>query len=251
VAVPVAWAAWLLRIPVVSHESDVTPGLANRLIAPLARKLLYTFPETGKYVKGDSEHVGTPVRAELLAGSRERGLALTGFAKDERLPTYLVTGGSQGAQRLNDALLAVLPGLVGHARVIHLTGKGKAIPFTHAHYKAFEYVQDELKDLFAVTDFVVSRAGANSLFEFLALRKPMLLVPLELGSRGDQVINAEAFARSGWAHVLREKDLTKETFGAALERLAVDGPAMVTREAEFDGRGVADRILTILASTVR
>ena len=246
VAVPVAWAAWLLRIPVVSHESDVTPGLANRLIKPVAYKLLYTFPETASYLQGKSEQVGTPIREQLFLGDRVRGEALCGFAAEE-LPTILVMGGSQGAQRVNEALKAILPWLVEHARVIHLTGAGKGIGFTHARYKSFEFLSEEMKDVYALSDFVISRAGANSLFEILALRKPMLLIPLESGSRGDQVINAESFQKQGWAKVLREKHLNNETLKAAILELLSDGESIRLAQASYSGEGAAERILKALS----
>lgn len=158
VAVPIAWAAWLWRIPVISHESDLTPGLANRLIAPVAKRLVYTFPETGKYLRGRGEAVGTPIRPELFTGDKAVGATLCGFTTTDSLPTILVMGGSQGAQRLNSALAEILPWLVEHARVVHLTGKGKGLGFSHSNYRAFEFVQDELKHLYALADVVVSRA---------------------------------------------------------------------------------------------
>jgi len=252
VAVPVAWAAWVLRIPVISHESDVTPGLATRLIAKVARQILYTFPDTKAHLGGVSAaHVGTPIRMELFQGSRQAGLELCGFDAGESLPTYLVMGGSQGAQRVNEALREILPELLTRARVIHLTGAGKSLDFRHPRYKSFEFVQGELKDLFAAADLVVSRAGANSIFEFLALKKPMLLVPLELGSRGDQVINAEAFRKNGWATVLRDKELTPETFMAALAQLEAGAPAMRAKQAAFTGTDAAGRILAAIAAAAQ
>lgn len=246
VAVPIAWAAWCLRIPVVSHESDLTPGLANKLIAPIARTVLYTFPETAKYLGTKGQHAGTPVRAELLLGDARRGAALCGFDPAEKLPTYLVMGGSQGAQRINDALLALLPDLLKRARVIHLTGQGKALDFKHPRYKGFEFVRDELKDLYALADGIISRSGANSIFEFLALRKPMLLIPLELGSRGDQIANAESFAKNGWALTLRETGLTAASLGDAVVRLDAASPAMREKQAAFSAAGAAETILGIL-----
>ncbi len=252
VAVPVAWAAWLLRIPVVSHESDVTPGLANRLIAPIARRIVYTFPETGKYLQGKpSTHVGTPVRRELLEGDRRRGAEFCSFDPGETLPTFLFMGGSQGAQRINDALKAILPWLLETSRVVHLTGKGKGLAFKHSRYKGFEFVGNELKDIFALSDYVVSRAGANSIFEFLALRKPMLLIPLEQGSRGDQVINAESFAAKGWAKIQRETMLSPETLKAALAGLKVAGPTMQIEQAKFSGSDAADKILAVIAEAAK
>ncbi len=252
VAVPVAWAAWLLRIPVVSHESDVTPGLANRLIAPFCLKICYTFPETKKYLPSKhAEHVGTPIRAELFEGSPGAGAKFAGFDPAEKLPTFLVMGGSQGAQRINEALKEILPELLQSSRVIHIHGKGKSINFSHPRYRGYEFVTGELKDLFALADVVISRAGANSIFEFLALKKPMLLIPLEQGSRGDQVINAESFAEKGWARILRERDLNAASLRTALEELRRDAPAIREKQAQFNGKDAADKILNVLAEAAR
>ncbi len=251
VSVPVAWAAWLLRIPVVSHESDVTPGLATKLIAPLAKKIVFTFAETAKYLPANAERVGTPVRAELFAGDRAKGLALCGFDPSEPLPTWLVMGGSQGSQRLNDALLAILPELAKTARVIHLTGKGKTLAYAHPRYRGFEFVTAELPDLYAASDLVLSRAGANSIFEFLALRKPMLLIPLEIGSRGDQVVNAASFVKSGWAEVLRETELTAASLAMKMGELEAGREGIMAKQQSFDGRDAAEKILGVLEAVAR
>jgi UDP-N-acetylglucosamine--N-acetylmuramyl-(pentapeptide) pyrophosphoryl-undecaprenol N-acetylglucosamine transferase len=191
------------------------------------------------------------VRAELFAGDAARAAAFCGFDPAEKLPTYLVMGGSQGAQRINEAMLAILPWLVTRARVVHLTGKGKALDFAHPRYKGFEFVSAELKDLFALADFVVSRSGANSIFEFLALRKPMLLIPLELGSRGDQIVNAESFVKNGWAAVLRETALTSESLKAAMLDLEKNAEAMRAKQSEFAGRDAADKILAAIAAVAK
>jgi UDP-N-acetylglucosamine--N-acetylmuramyl-(pentapeptide) pyrophosphoryl-undecaprenol N-acetylglucosamine transferase len=246
VAVPVAVAGWILRIPVVSHESDLTPGLANKLIAPFARQILYTFPETKRYVPASAAHVGTPVRSELFTGDRERGAKFCGMDPAAKQPVFLVMGGSQGAQRVNELVRDVLPWIMEQGRLVHLTGAGKGIGYVHPNYRAFEYVREELKDVLAFTDYVIARAGANSIFEFLALRKPMLLVPLEQGSRGDQVINAEAFEKSGWAMVRREKDLDAGSFKAALMELMLRGPEMKKQQALFDGRVAESNILAAI-----
>lgn len=251
VAVPVAFAAWLLGIPVVSHESDLTPGLANRLIARVAHKIIYTFAETGKYLPATSEHVGSPVRAELFSGDRSQAISLCGFDQHEEIPTLLVMGGSQGAQRINATLEAILPELLMTMRVVHLTGKGKALAFQHPRYRGFEFVSEELKHLFALGDFVLSRSGANSIFELLALNKPMLLVPLEAGSRGDQVLNARSFAQNSWAMVLRENELTPASLQAALAQLQVVAPEMRQRQASFTGRDAVAKILTVIEAAVR
>jgi UDP-N-acetylglucosamine--N-acetylmuramyl-(pentapeptide) pyrophosphoryl-undecaprenol N-acetylglucosamine transferase len=252
VAVPVAWAAWALRIPVVTHESDLTPGLATRLIQRVARRIVYTFPETGKYLRPGALQVGTPIRPELFQGSRSAGERLCAFAAAPAgASTLLVMGGSQGAQRLNEALRAILPELVERHRVVHLTGKGKGVAFAHANYKSFEFVGPELKDLLALADAVVSRAGANSIFELLALGKPMLLVPLELGSRGDQVLNAEAFRANGWAAVLRETALSGPTLQGAIAALLSGAGAMRAAQAQWAGGDAAAKVLDVIAQVAR
>ena len=241
VSVPVAWAGWLLRIPVVTHESDLTPGLATKLIDPIATTILYTFPETAKFLpRGKSVCAGTPIRSELLSGNRSEGQRLCGFDPSDKTPVILVMGGSQGAQRINDCLAKALPELVKSYRIIHLSGKGKGIVFVDPHYKVFEFVLDELKHLYAACDVIVSRAGANAIFEFLALHRPMLLIPLEIGSRGDQVKNAESFQRSGWAHVIRETTVTPESLREGIANLIASGQQMVSEQQKFpSGNAIA------------
>ncbi|MES2744296.1 MAG: undecaprenyldiphospho-muramoylpentapeptide beta-N-acetylglucosaminyltransferase [Bdellovibrionota bacterium] len=241
VSVPVAYAAWLLRIPVVSHESDLTPGLANKLIAPFCRFLFYAFPDTANHIKvRDKAEAGIPVRPTLFRGNKDRGLTLCGFERGT--PVLLVMGGSLGAERINKALQESLRDLVDQWQVVHLTGKGKGIAFSHPRYKAFEYVNEGLEDIFAATDAVISRAGANSLFELKALRKPMLLIPLDIGSRGDQIHNAESFAKQGWAMVLSERSLTPETLKDHLNRLKEESDkqvASMTKSGAQDDGGEA------------
>jgi UDP-N-acetylglucosamine--N-acetylmuramyl-(pentapeptide) pyrophosphoryl-undecaprenol N-acetylglucosamine transferase len=246
VSVPVALAAWMLRIPVVSHESDLTPGLANRLIKPFCRLIFYCFPETEKYLTGvRSVAAGIPVREQLLHGNREQGARMCGF--DPARPTMLVMGGSSGAERINSALRDALPELVNTWQIVHLTGKGKSIDFKHPSYAAFEYVNEGLEHLFALADLVVTRAGANSLFELKALAKPMLLIPLEIASRGDQVDNAKSFAAQGWAQVLRETELTPASLMAAIEKTRQEAPAMQDRlRKNATGEGITRVIFEYL-----
>lgn len=222
VTVPVVFAAWVLRIPIVSHESDLTPGLANRLAGPFAKKIFYTFEETKKFLSREKAvYTGTPIRGRLKAGSKEKGLAHCGFTPDDSRPVVLVMGGSLGAKNLNERLLAEMPSLAVSFRFIHITGKGKSTSYQNpGSYHSFEYVGEQLPDLFAATDLVVARAGANSIFEFLALNLPMLLVPLEQGSRGDQIVNARSFEQKGWAHVAKESDLAKNGLLEYLRRLS-------------------------------
>ena len=170
VSVPVSYAAKIQGITVVTHESDVTPGLANKLLKPVISKYYYAFAETSKYLPASiSKRVGIPIRQELRLGDKQRGLALCDF--DDRLPVIMVMGGSLGAKRINDALLRNLDQLCTKYQIIHLTGKGKSLKIDKSGYKSFEFVNKELADLFAATDLIVSRAGANSLFEFLFFKE--------------------------------------------------------------------------------
>ncbi len=247
VSVPVAFAAWLLRIPVVSHESDLTPGLANRMIKPFCRLIFYCFPETERYLTGvRAVAAGIPVRDQLLHGSASEGRNLCGFENSDK-PTVLVMGGSSGAERINSCLLPLLPELVQNWQVIHLTGKGKSIAFTDSSYRSFEYVNEGLEHLFALADLVVTRAGANSLFELKALAKPMLLIPLEIASRGDQVDNAKSFVSQGWAQVLRETEMTPTALLQAIEKTRSESAAMQDRLRKTgSGEGIATTIMDYL-----
>ncbi len=212
VSVPVALAASIRGVPVILHESDMTPGLANRLVMPFARRICVTFPETAAHVPaGKLTITGTPLRDELFAGDRKKGLALCEFNKER--PVLLVMGGSLGSAALNDALRGKLHAITENFQVVHLCGKGNGDTALNEYpgYKQFEYVHDDMPHLLAAADLVVSRAGANSLFELLALRKPNLLVPLSMqSSRGDQIANAASFAKQGFSRVLPEERLTPD-----------------------------------------
>lgn len=210
VAVPVVRAAKSLGIPVICHESDMTPGLANRLSLPCATKICCNFPETVQQLpEGKAVLTGTPIRQELLHGSRDKALAFTGLAGKK--PVLIVTGGSQGAAAVNSFVRDALPELLKHVDIVHLCGKGKtesSLEGTEG-YRQYEYITEELPDLFALADVAISRAGANSICELLALRKPNLLIPLsEEASRGDQILNARSFESQGFSMVLEEKEVT-------------------------------------------
>ena len=216
VSVPVVGAARGL-CPIVAHESDYTPGLANRLAARYATKICVSFADTLQFVpKGKGVHTGTPIRPELYRGSREKGLAFTGFSGKK--PVLLTVGGSLGAQAVNEALREALPLLLPTFDVVHLCGKGKAEPgLTVEGYRQYEYINEEMADLLAMADVVLSRAGANAVFELLALQKPMLLVPLTAkSSRGDQLLNADYFSARGYAKTLLQSDMTAATLSEAL-----------------------------------
>ena len=195
VSVPVIWAAAGLKIPCIIHESDLTPGLANRLCIPSASKICCNFPETLKYLpEGKAVLTGSPVREELMHGDRDAAFRLCGF--DNSRPVIMVMGGSQGANAINKVVREALPRILPDFQVIHICGSEKVdnLMLSTPGYKQFEYVRSELKDLFAITDLVISRAGANAICELLALRIPNLLIPLPASvSRGDQLLNAASF----------------------------------------------------------
>ncbi|HIS01961.1 MAG TPA: undecaprenyldiphospho-muramoylpentapeptide beta-N-acetylglucosaminyltransferase [Candidatus Excrementavichristensenella intestinipullorum] len=211
VSVPVVYGARMRGVPVLLHESDMTPGLANRLSVPFAQKLLCTFPEAAKMAGHKGLHVGTPLRPELFSGKREEGLRRFGL-KDDR-PVLMVVGGSTGAQAINRALRAALPQLLECFQVLHLCGKGNLDVSLEGtpRYCQREYLTDEMPDAYAAADILVSRAGSNTLSEILALNKPSLLIPYpKTASRGDQILNAQSFEQRGLARVLYQEDMTPE-----------------------------------------
>ena len=217
VAVPVVVGAWFHRIPVLCHESDLTPGLANKLCKPFAKRFATTFPECAEALGPKAEMTGTPLRPELFSGSRERGLQFLGF--DGSKPVLLMMGGSSGAQAVNAALRAALSGLTNIFDVAHICGKGNldaSLDGTPG-YTQVEFLDADLPDVLACTDMVLSRAGANALCEFQALGRPMLLVPYPKGAgRGDQILNAQSLQKRGLCHVLYQEDMTGETLEKAI-----------------------------------
>ena len=219
VSVPVVMAGKMAKIPVVIHESDVTPGLANKIAMPFAHHIFTVFQETLKHLPSEkSSCSGSIIRSELFEGRKETGMRLCGFEGFK--PVLLIMGGSQGSVVVNEAIRSNLPELLVKYDVIHLCGKGKLDETLKnmKGYQQFEYVTQELPDLLHAANIIVSRAGSNSIFEFLALRKPMLLIPLsKLQSRGDQLLNAQIFKKQGWASVIEEEDVTPATFMAALD----------------------------------
>ena len=220
VSIPVVIAAHFLHVPTVCHESDLTPGLANRISARFADAVATTFPECAESIGEKGVMTGTPLREALFVGDRRRGLAMAGFSGAK--PVLLVTGGSQGARAINNCLRECLPRLLPRMDVFHLCGAGNVDEGLQnlAGYAQFEFLTDAMPDALAAADFVLSRAGSNTLSELLALRKPMLLVPYPLSaSRGDQIKNAESFVKQGFAHILPQEAMVAETLVRALEEL--------------------------------
>ncbi|RKI40637.1 undecaprenyldiphospho-muramoylpentapeptide beta-N-acetylglucosaminyltransferase [bacterium D16-51] len=220
VSVPVVVAAKSRRIPCVIHESDMTPGLANKLCIPCASRVCTNFPETLKHLPPEKAVLtGSPIREELFHGDAAKGLAFCGF--DSRKPVILVIGGSLGAVAVNDAVRSILPKLLENYQVIHLCGKDKLdASLNHTKgYIQFEYIKEELPDLMAAADIMISRAGANAICEILALRKPNILIPLSAqASRGDQILNAASFEKAGYSIVIQEEELTNEKLLTAVNQ---------------------------------
>lgn len=247
VSVPVVFGAWLHRIPVVCHESDLTPGLANKLCRPFARKFATTFPECADALGAKAEMTGTPLRPELFRGSRARGLALLGFTGEK--PVLLMMGGSLGAQSVNKVLREALPELLKRFDLCHICGKGNLEPALEGTqgYRQLEFADKELPDLLATADLVLSRAGSNALCEFQALGKPMLLVPYPKGaSRGDQILNAQSLEKRGLCHVLLQEQLTRASLIAALERLWADREQLVAALRDAPAADGTKRVLEMI-----
>ncbi len=221
VSVPVVLAAKSRKVPAIVHESDMTPGLANKIAIPRAVKVCCNFPETvNELPKGKGVYTGTPIRKELFTGSREAGLKYCGF--DNSKPVLLVVGGSTGAKSVNEAVRNCLDELLKKYQIIHLCGKGKADADYNGRkgYIQIEYCDKEMKDMLAAADIVISRAGANAICELLALRKPNILIPLSAeASRGDQILNAASFEKQGFSVVIQDKDVNNQTLLDAIKKL--------------------------------
>lgn len=249
VAFPVVVGAWLNRIPVVAHESDLSPGLANRLSFPFVNKICLTFAAAKDHFKTKDkvEVTGTPIRKELFEGLKANAYDLTGFPGKK--PCLLVIGGSQGSASLNRAVRHGIDYLTEQYEVIHLCGKGKidAEFLNYPGYFQMEYANEELPDLYAAADIVVSRAGANSLYEILALHKPHVLVPLSAASsRGDQIQNARYFQGLGISQVVDDQDLSADTLIEAIEYVNRNKEAISAKIRALRIRSATSDIIAII-----
>ncbi|MCI5588139.1 MAG: undecaprenyldiphospho-muramoylpentapeptide beta-N-acetylglucosaminyltransferase, partial [Lachnospiraceae bacterium] len=224
VSVPVVVAAKTRKIPCIIHESDMTPGLANKICIPCATRVCTNFPETMKHIPAQKAVLtGSPIREELFHGDKEKGLKFCGF--DNSKPVILIIGGSLGAVAVNNAVRSILPTLLEKYQVIHLCGKGKTDEslLNTKGYVQYEYIQDELPDLMAAADLIISRAGANAICEILALRKPNILIPLSAeASRGDQILNAASFEKQGYSIVIQENEITNDKLLEAVNKANKD-----------------------------
>ena len=253
VSVPVVRAAGLLKIPYIVHESDMTPGLANRLSMSGASKICCNFPETMRLLPADKAVLtGTPIREELGMGSKQAGMELCGFTDDK--PVLMVIGGSLGAQSVNETVRYALPRLLPNFNVVHICGKEKMdnLKLTVPGYKQFEYVKNELKDIFAMADIVVSRAGANSICELLALKKPNILIPLSTkSSRGDQMLNARSFEQQGFSVVIDNDDLDEDILVETIEDLYNDREKYVEAMSKSNLHSATNTIVQIINEEIQ
>lgn len=248
VSCPVVWAAKSLKIPVIIHESDITPGLANKLSFSSATKICCAFPETMKSLpEGRSVYTGLPVREEIKTGNRSLGEQLCDF--EDKKPMLLIMGGSQGSEFLNKLVRANLDDLMEVFDVCHLCGKGH-IDETLLNVKGycqFEYLNHELKDVLAAADMLVSRAGATAIFEILALKKPALLVPLSRkASRGDQIENSKSFKKQGFCEYEEEENLTGERFVEKIKEVFFNKDKYIESQQKTNVSNSIDKIVEVI-----
>lgn len=253
VTVPVVLAAHKYKIPVILHESDMTPGLANRICNPYSTKICCNFPETFEYLPKDKGVLtGQPIRSELFSGSRDNCLRYTGLTGSR--PILLVTGGSLGSVAVNKAVRSILPSLLKTYDVIHLCGKNNLDDELKNlnGYVQYEYIKDELKDMFAAADIIISRAGANTICELLALRKPNILIPLPASqSRGDQLLNAASFEKQGFSKVLDEEKLSDELLLNTVNKVYANRSEYIKAMSSSAQTDAVTAIVNLLEKTLR
>jgi UDP-N-acetylglucosamine--N-acetylmuramyl-(pentapeptide) pyrophosphoryl-undecaprenol N-acetylglucosamine transferase len=253
VSVPVVRAASSLGIPCIIHESDMTPGLANKLCIPVAKKVCCNFPETLEMLPAKKAVLtGSPIRQELSQGDKKAAYELCGF--DSSKPVIMVVGGSLGSAAINQAVRDILPDLLKDFQVVHLCGKEKVdnLLLTTKGYKQFEYVRSEMKDIFAMADIVISRAGANAISELLSLKKPNILIPLPASSsRGDQILNAKSFESQGFSIVIDEDDLTKKLLLEKVQELYFNRASYIKAMGQSSQRDSISTITGLIEEAVR
>lgn len=253
VTVPVVVGAWLNRVPIVIHESDMTPGLANRIALKFSKYICTTFEKTLRYVpKAKGIHTGSPIRQTILDGNADKGYGFTGLDKDK--PVLMMTGGSLGAKALNNALREALPILTQSYSIVHQCGKGNLDTKLNdtAGYKQYEFIGKEMPDLYAMADIVISRAGSNTITEILALKKPNILIPLPASqSRGDQILNANAYDEAGYSVVLTQETLTADSLVKTVTELMDKKNIYVHNMATADNTNGTEKIFHILDDLVK
>lgn len=251
VTVPVVLAAKKCRIPIIIHESDMTPGLANKIAIPAAKKVCANFPETMSHLPADKAVLtGTPIRKELFSGNKIKGLDFCNFTANK--PVIMVIGGSSGSKKINDVIRGMLPTLLRDYQIIHLCGKGNLNSKLEGldGYAQYEYIKEELSDLFAASNLIISRAGANAICEILALRIPNILIPLsQKASRGDQILNAESFEHQGYSYILKEEDLTVSSLLTAIESVKKNKHKYIEAMNKSQLNNAIDTILDLIKKT--
>jgi UDP-N-acetylglucosamine--N-acetylmuramyl-(pentapeptide) pyrophosphoryl-undecaprenol N-acetylglucosamine transferase len=248
VSVPVVWAAWCLKIPVLLHESDISPGLANRLMMPFSKCICLSFPQTLSQIPSSKARLtGIPVRSFLLNGDAKKGRELCNF--DQSKPILMIMGGSQGSMVLDRLVWEKLEVLLESYQILHLGRKQQEnhqIPQAKG-YKFFEFVSQDLGHLYACADIMVSRSGANTLFEILQLKKPALLIPLPRSvSRGEQIANAQAFHELACGEILQQEDLTIEKVMELCEQLYKYRRQYVVNMEKWSSRQAAEKIMELI-----
>ncbi|MBE6071699.1 MAG: undecaprenyldiphospho-muramoylpentapeptide beta-N-acetylglucosaminyltransferase [Clostridium butyricum] len=253
VAVPVVIAAHLKKIPIVAHESDMTPGLANKLSAPFCDKLCVTFRESLKYIKDNKGILtGSPIRKEILDGKKEKGIKICTFNNNKEI--IFIMGGSTGSKVINDLIRNNIDVLLKEFNVIHICGKGNVEKklLNKSGYRQFEYVNEELPHLMACADYIISRAGANSIFEFLTLKKPTLLIPLsKKASRGDQILNAKSFLKEGYALMVEEEELNNNVFLDKIQELKKEKNTLIKNMENSQMQNGVENIVKILLESIK
>jgi UDP-N-acetylglucosamine--N-acetylmuramyl-(pentapeptide) pyrophosphoryl-undecaprenol N-acetylglucosamine transferase len=252
VACPLVWACWILRVPVVIHESDITPGLANRLSAPCACHICVSFPDTLQALPArKATHTGIPIREVLIKGEKAKGKKICGFTDSK--PIVLVIGGSLGAEYVNRIVRNSLNRLLLKFNVCHLCGRGRVDPALQGRsgYVQFEYLNKEMPHVYAMADITVSRAGATTLFEILELKKPNVLIPLSKKvSRGDQILNAESFRSQGFSHVIMEQDMDEKTLVEGIEKVYANRSTQITAMRMAGSLNAIERVVTVIRDCI-
>lgn len=248
VSVPVVLAAKRRGVPAIIHESDITPGLANKICIPCATKVCANFPETLNHLPQEKAVLtGSPIREELFSGNKIKGLDFCGFTSNK--PVIMIIGGSLGSVAVNEHVRAILPKLLEKYQVVHLCGKGKvdrSLDNTPG-YVQYEYIKQELCDIMSCANLVISRAGANAICELLALRKPNILIPLSAASsRGDQILNANSFKKQGFSYVIEEENLTDETLLAGIDEVFTNKDKYINAMASSPAKDSVQTIVNLI-----
>jgi UDP-N-acetylglucosamine--N-acetylmuramyl-(pentapeptide) pyrophosphoryl-undecaprenol N-acetylglucosamine transferase len=253
VAVPVVIAASIKKIPVVAHESDMTPGLANKLSEPFCNKLCVTFRESLSLIKGNKAVLtGSPIREEMLHGDKINGKKICGFDNNNKEILFIM-GGSLGSKIINEEVRKKIDELLKEFNIIHICGKGNIDKklISKNGYKQFEYVNEELPDLMKAADYIISRAGANSIFEFLALKKPTLLIPLsKKSSRGDQILNSKSFVKEGYALMLEEEEINEDMLNRKLRELKERKMEFIKKMEKSQTKNGVEAIIGVLLQSI-